>query len=199
MVINEILDGDILKDCSDLRVVPMVCRGFRRDDLDAICPGAFGWWQERCELGEAKPGRIFLYTMWVKDVRKDLVLFPIKGYAAEPATYSSISHGLLSLTAMVVACIKARDITSIAIPALGCDEGELDYLAVREMVLMAMAGLPIEVNQYAPAARGVAVTGPGMMEAMKNRPRAVRRGMVDINLEQERVNGWIDMANPQRG
>lgn len=66
-----------------------------------------------------------------------------------PSRYEWIESGLRDL----VDAIRARQIQSVAIPALGCSNGRLDWMRVRPMVESAFAEMDTDVRLYGPGSR----------------------------------------------
>lgn len=77
-----------------------------------------------------------------------IINFPTKAHWRQPSQYAYIQAGLADL----VSVIQARGIRSIALPALGCGNGQLDITRVEAMMVEALGSLPdLEVHLYMPA------------------------------------------------
>ena len=76
-----------------------------------------------------------------------IVNFPTKGHWREPSRIEFVRDGLVDL----VAQIQNLQIQSIAIPALGCGNGGLDWSDVRPLIELAFAPLTdVEVRLFEP-------------------------------------------------
>lgn len=77
---------------------------------------------------------------------KLIINFPTKIRWWLPSEYYYIELGLTAL----VRCIAQHQIKSIAIPALGCGNGGLDWQMVKPMMEKHLSGLNIPINIYEP-------------------------------------------------
>ena len=101
-----------------------------------------------CKAGQLGPGRMFVFENPPGSTHRYLINFPTKRHWRQPSRYEDIEAGLVDLIAQV----KARDLRSLALPALGCGLGGLDWARVRPMIEAAFHGLPdVRVLLYAPA------------------------------------------------
>ena len=111
-----------------------------------IYPEMFSEYQELCESGQFKIGRLFLY----RTPNKLILNFPTKKDWRHPSKPEYIEAGLKRFTEIY----QAAGIRSIAFPPLGCGNGELDFEStVRPIMEDYLAELPIPVFIYAPLAR----------------------------------------------
>lgn len=111
-------------------------------------PAAQKKYQVACEMG-LSPG--YTYTVTVNPTQKSvrwIVCFPTKDKWRDPSRLSYIRDGLVDL----IESLKKRPaIQSIAIPALGCGLGGLDWKDVRPMIVAAFEELPdMRVELYPP-------------------------------------------------
>jgi O-acetyl-ADP-ribose deacetylase (regulator of RNase III) len=90
------------------------------------------------------PGRIFVF-----DAGERVIFhFPTKRHFRDASTMQDIDAGLDALASE----IEARGIRSIAVPALGCEPGGLDWNDVRPRIESALGGLDgTRVLLYAPS------------------------------------------------
>jgi O-acetyl-ADP-ribose deacetylase (regulator of RNase III) len=78
---------------------------------------------------------------------KYIINFPTKRHWRQPSRMSDIECGLADLILQV----EALKIKSIAIPALGCGNGGLDWSEVRPLIEAAFEKLPeVNVKLFAP-------------------------------------------------
>lgn len=105
--------------------------------------GVNKFYKASCNDGTLTIGRCktYLSTNSEKDI-KNILLFPTKGHWKDPSTVEMIEDGLKDL----VKRYKELEITSLALPALGCGLGGLDYLKdVRPLMVKYLEPLDIDV------------------------------------------------------
>ena len=107
-------------------------------------PAAFTAYAKACKAGEVAPGRIFVYQ-----ASDRLILhFPTKRHFRDRSKLTDIDAGLTAL----VSEIASRRIRSLAVPALGCGLGGLDWNIVRPRIEAALSKLDtVRVLVFAPA------------------------------------------------
>ena len=127
-------------------------------------PEMFGDYVQRCERGEVTLGRP--YVVAAEDHL--IVNFPTKGHWRAVSRLADIVAGLEYLEAHY----KEWGITSIAVPPLGCGNGQLEWDVVGPTLVRHLARLDIPVELYAPA--GVAVDG-NQMALLEAEPTTQRR------------------------
>lgn len=111
-------------------------------------PHAFIDYQAACKRGDVQVGRMFVTENTGLDGPRWLIHFPTKQHWRHPSRLEWIQSGLVDLR-RVVAELKIR---SIAIPALGCGLGGLDWSEVRPLIEATFADLPdVDVELYEPA------------------------------------------------
>lgn len=96
-------------------------------------PANFEAYQEACKSGELEIGRLLITEISNanKGEPRFVINFPTKKHWRGAAQMSYVEKGLQDL----VQVIKANDIYSVAIPALGCGNGGLDWQVVRPMMI----------------------------------------------------------------
>lgn len=101
-------------------------------------------YEQACHEGRVRLGQMFVTAF---DAPSYIVNFPTKYHWRNRSTPSGIAAGLKAL----VSEIERRGIESIAIPALGCNNGGLDWRVVRPMIEKACAEIPeVRVMLYEP-------------------------------------------------
>jgi O-acetyl-ADP-ribose deacetylase (regulator of RNase III) len=110
-------------------------------------PHNFNVYKQACVNGQLKTGQILA----VKD--SDLLLgdrliinFPTKSHWKMPSRYEYVESGLIAL----VAYLRDNPVKSLAMPALGCGNGGLDWVKVRTMIEDHLSGLDISIWVYEP-------------------------------------------------
>jgi len=100
---------------------------------------------QRCERGEVQLGRPYL---WRPLVAPWVLNFPTKAHWRRPSRLDDIVAGLEHLAEHY----RAWEITSIAVPPLGCGHGGLEWRVVGPTLYEHLARLDIPVELYAPFA-----------------------------------------------
>lgn len=108
-------------------------------------PAMFEDYRARCERGEVRLGEPYIYrppdggSPWI-------VNFPTKGHWRSPSKLEDIERGLRYL----VAHVPAWGVQSLAVPPLGCGNGELEWRVVGPVIYEHLDRLAIPVVMYAP-------------------------------------------------
>jgi O-acetyl-ADP-ribose deacetylase (regulator of RNase III) len=101
-----------------------------------------------CKSKELVPGRMLVFETGTPENPKLIVNFPTKDHWKGKSTIEFIQMGLKAL----IDEIAKRRINSIAIPALGCGNGGLDWSNVFPLIEEAFCSLPeVAVHVYPPA------------------------------------------------
>lgn len=98
--------------------------------------------------GEVVPGRVFSWESNRLDGPRLILNFPTKRHWRGRSRLIDIEAGLDDLRRVLI----ERDVRSVALPALGCGLGGLDWADVRERIEAALGDLPIRVLVYPPQA-----------------------------------------------
>lgn len=111
-------------------------------------PRNYRKYREACKRGELETGQILV----VQDSNlftgeKTIINFPTKQDWKNPSKNEYIASGLIAL----VSFLKKSNLKSIAIPALGCGNGGLDWQVVKPMLRGMLAELTIDIIVYEPA------------------------------------------------
>ena len=75
-----------------------------------------------------------------------MVYFPTKSHWRDPSQMDYITGGLLALKEWLI----VNRISSIAIPAIGCGEGGLDWALVKPQILLLLQDIECQVFLYEP-------------------------------------------------
>ncbi|HST83303.1 MAG TPA: macro domain-containing protein [Kineosporiaceae bacterium] len=128
-------------------------------------PDNYRDYRAACERGEVRLGKMFVVDRGVMGRHRYLVNFPTKGHWRTASRIADIETGLADL----IDVVQRLGITSMAIPALGCGNGGLNWEDVRPRIEDAFAGLPdVRVIVFPPhgapdpAGMPVATTRPDM-------------------------------------
>lgn len=142
--------GDVLRHDAEALVNTVNCvgvmgRGVALQFKKAF-PDNFRAYKVACDRGEVVPGRMFVTEREALDAPRYIVNFPTKRHWRGRSRLEDIEAGLEDL----VRTIRARGITSIALPPLGAGLGGLPWPAVRERIDAALGPLNIDVTIFEP-------------------------------------------------
>lgn len=93
-------------------------------------------YKRACRSGDLKIGKVHFYTLNSNGEPRFIVNFPTKNHWREKSRIEDIESGLQSLLEE----IEKRSARSIAVPALGCGLGGLDWKNVRPLIEKTFAG-----------------------------------------------------------
>ena len=117
------IDGDIFESPAKVLVNTVNTVGVMGKGIalrfKRVCPEMFKSYRQHCEHGQLAVGRLHLY----KTHHKWILNFPTKKHWRQPSRVEYIESGLRKFAEVYA----KRGITSIAFPALGCGNGELDF------------------------------------------------------------------------
>ena len=147
----EYCKGNLLEAKVEALVNPVNCVGVMGKGLalafKQAYPDNFYYYKIACSLGEVKVGQMFitannsfLYPFYI-------INFPTKEHWKDPSKIEYVKDGLVALTKD----IHRLQIKSIAIPALGCGLGGLEWKEVESLIISAFNPLPkVNVKLYPP-------------------------------------------------
>lgn len=101
-------------------------------------PANYRAYRAACARGEVRLGEVWLFDTQVLAPRRYVLNFPTKQHWRSGSRLDDIAAGLDSL----VDVVRDHHITSLAIPALGCGNGGLDWAAVRPLIERACGRMP---------------------------------------------------------
>jgi len=129
--------GDMLLADVDAMVNPVNCVGKMGRGLAlhfrTAFPGNFKAYAAACAAGQVCPGAMLVYRTY-RRTPTFIINFPTKQHWRDVSRLSDIQAGLADLADVV----RAYRIRSIAVPALGCGLGGLDWDDVRPMIIAAL-------------------------------------------------------------
>lgn len=168
-----ILVGDILKSKAQTLINTVNCVGIMGKgialEFKSRFPDMYDDYVRQCERGEVKPGVPYLYkTLYPPQI----INFPTKDHWKSISKVSDIERGLKHL----VEQHKEWGVTSLAIPPLGCGNGQLEWRVVGPLIYRYVKDLPIAVEMYAPyGARPKELTVEFLAQAGDQQPEAASR------------------------
>jgi len=143
----KILVGDILKSKAQTLINTVNCVGIMGKgialEFKKRFPEMFKDYVERCDRKEVKPGVPYLYRSLFPP---QIVNFPTKDHWKSVSRISDIELGLQHL----LRNYKEWGITSLAVPPLGCGNGQLEWRAVGPLIYRYIKHMDIPVEMYAP-------------------------------------------------
>ena len=172
----KIMSGNILDQRTEALVNTVNCEGFMGKGIalqfKRAFPDNFEVYRRACAMGEVSIGRVFVFE--TKRVLADtcanpryIFNFPTKYRWREKSQLEYIESGLYSL----IEEVKKRNISSIAMPPLGCGLGGLRWRDVRPMIEAAFDAVPqTEAFLFEPGETPAADAMPNRTEPVKMTP-----------------------------
>lgn len=109
-------------------------------------PANFAAYKRACDNDEVRLGSMFVWDSHRSGPRRYIVNFPTKGHWRSQSRLADIEAGLVDLARQVA----ELGITSLALPALGCGNGGLDWNDVLPRIRQALDPLPVRAVVYPP-------------------------------------------------
>lgn len=144
-----IKQGDIFKSSCQVIANPINCVGVMGGGLALAFkkkfPKHFETYKKMCQNGEIKVGELYVVD---GDEKHKILLFPTKIHWRNPSLMEYVVDGLKFLAENY----EKMDIKSIAIPAIGCGLGGLNWEDVKEQITSVLSELDnkIEIEIYEP-------------------------------------------------
>jgi O-acetyl-ADP-ribose deacetylase (regulator of RNase III)/uncharacterized protein YwgA len=143
----KIVVGDILQSKAQTLINTVNCVGIMGKgialEFKKRFPEMFKDYAERCERKEVKPGVPYLYkTLFPPQI----INFPTKDHWKSVSRIADIERGLQ----LLVTHNKEWGVTLLAIPPLGCGNGQLEWKAVGPLIYRYASKMDIPVELYAP-------------------------------------------------
>ena len=149
--------GNLLDADTQALVNPVNCVGVMGKGLalqfKQVFPQNYAAYRAACGRGEVQPGRMFVTETGAQTGPQFLINFPTKRDWRSASRLDDIETGLTAL----VAEVEVRDIRSLALPALGCGLGGLEWDTVRPLIVDVFSLVPeVMVHLYPPNAPSTA-------------------------------------------
>ncbi len=104
-------------------------------------------YKRACQSGDLRIGKVHVYSLNAENDPRFIVNFPTKNHWREKSRFEDIESGLESLAK----AIEEYGIGSIAMPALGCGLGGLDWKDVKPLIETAFLKIPkVQLLLYSP-------------------------------------------------
>ena len=137
--------GDLLSADAEALVNTVNCVGVMGKGIalqfKKAFPDNFKDYTRACERKEVRPGEMFV-TERLDDNPRYIINFPTKRHWRARSRLSDVESGLTALADQ----IRRREIHSIAMPALGCGHGGLEWGEVRSLIERMLGGLSADVR-----------------------------------------------------
>lgn len=145
--------GDLLADnasaiVNTVNTVGAMGKGIALQFREAF-PENYDQYRRACRNGKLRIGG--LLAVWDCNLlygERLIINLPTKTHWRLPSEYSYIDMGLIALRNFII----AKRLTSLALPALGCGNGGLDWNVVRPMMETHLKDLGCAITVYLPAA-----------------------------------------------
>jgi len=144
----EFTNGDMFEKTVDIRVNTVNCKGVMGAGVALAFknryPEMFKDYKKACHDGIVRPGSMYVWKNLLGDW---IINFPTKRDWREPSRYDDILAGLDDLRSY----LKNLGSISIALPALGCGHGGLDWSQVSQMIKEKLNDLEAHIFVFEPA------------------------------------------------
>ncbi len=142
--------GDIFDTPADIRVNTVNCVGVMGAGVALAFktryPAMFKEYKRECKSGNMKPGKLHI---WKPIIGGEWVInFPTKRHWRQPSRMEDIEAGLKALRDYLSEQGKVK----VALPALGCGHGGLEWNAVLEKIKAYLADIEAEILVFEPSA-----------------------------------------------
>jgi O-acetyl-ADP-ribose deacetylase (regulator of RNase III)/uncharacterized protein YwgA len=143
----KILVADILQSKAQTLINTVNCVGIMGKgialEFKKRFPEMFDDYARRCQRSDVRPGVPYLFE---RSVLPNIINFPTKDHWKSVSRIEDIERGLQYL----LEHHKAWKLTSLAIPPLGCGNGQLEWKAVGPLIYRYTSQMDIPVEMYAP-------------------------------------------------
>ena len=171
-----VIRGDLFGSDAQTLVNPVNCVGVMGKGValgfKRRFPDMFKDYANRCSRGSVRLGEPYL---WKPLVPPFVLNFPTKDHWRSRSKLQDIIDGLDFLEESY----KEWGIESLAVPALGCGEGQLDWRVVGPILFRKLSEFDIDVELYAPFNATEGDLDPGFLggeTAIGSRHNAIRSG-----------------------
>lgn len=145
---GDLLTADVAAVVNTVNCVGVMGKGLALQVKQAY-PAVFRSYAAACRRGEVQPGRVLTVPTGNEGNPRYIINFPTKRHWRDHSQLADIEAGLVVL----VAEVRRLGLGSIAVPALGCGNGGLEWAVVRPLIEAAFSQLPqVQVVVYPPQA-----------------------------------------------
>lgn len=143
---GSLLEADVEALVNTVNTVGVMGKGVALQFKQAF-PDNFKAYERACRANKVQLGRMFVYEVGGLMQPRYIINFPTKKHWRSRSRIEHIAAGLEDL----VRVIRELHISSIALPALGCGNGGLNWSDVRSAIELGLSGIDdVDVHLYAP-------------------------------------------------
>lgn len=136
--------GDIIESDAECLVNTVNCEGFMGKGIayqfKLRFPENEKYYKKACQAKTMTIGKILTYS----EAGKTIINFPTKDKWREKSKYEFIEKGMLDL----VNYLNNASLKTIAIPPLGCGNGGLEWVTVKDIIVKAIESLENKIDFY---------------------------------------------------
>lgn len=144
----EIRNGDMFREGASVLVNTVNCVGVMGAGVALAFktkyPDMFKEYKKLCAQGVIRPGKPFVWEQELLGIT--IINLPTKDDWRNPSTLEYIELGI----AFLYDFLKDRGAIKVALPALGCGHGKLDFSIVSKMIMDKLGGLEAEIILFEP-------------------------------------------------
>ncbi len=144
---GNLLQADVEALVNSVNTVGVMGKGIALKFKKAF-PANYKAYEEACKTQDIKRGKMFVFDNGQLMRPHWIINFPTKGHWRAKSRICDVADGLKDLRNV----IEALQISSVALPALGCGYGGLDWNEVRALIKERLSDLDIVVHLYDPEA-----------------------------------------------
>ena len=142
---GNLLKADVEALANSVNTVGVMGKGIALQFKNAF-PANFKAYEAACEKQAVRLGEVFVFDNGQLTPPRWIINFPTKGHWRARSRIRDVADGLDDLRHV----IEELDISSIALPPLGCGHGGLDWREVRSLIKERLGDLDVVVHLYAP-------------------------------------------------
>ena len=139
--------GDLFETPAEIRVNTVNCVGVMGAGVALAFktrfPEMFKDYKRACDAGEVRPGKLHV---WKTPAGDWIINFPTKRHWHDKSRYEDVEAGLVALHDY----LKDKGPVRVALPALGCGHGGLDWSKVSVLIREHLKDLEAEIIVFAP-------------------------------------------------
>ena len=142
---GNLLKADVEALANSVNTVGVMGKGIALQFKNAF-PANFKAYEAACNKQAVRLGEVFVFDNGQLMPPRWIINFPTKGHWRARSRIRDVAEGLDDLRDV----IEELDISSIALPPLGCGHGGLDWGEVRSLIKERLGDLDVVVHLYAP-------------------------------------------------
>ena len=142
---GNLLKADVEALANSVNTVGVMGKGIALQFKNAF-PGNFKAYEAACKKQAVRLGEVFVFDNGQLMPPRWIINFPTKGHWRARSRIRDVADGLDDLRHV----IEELEISSIALPPLGCGHGGLEWDEVRSLIKERLGDLDVAVHLYAP-------------------------------------------------